>query len=98
MAFGYISKAEIVCLGRGLTVGYAKKRSQWFLQACYPEISKMEVLFPRWIARGADCQGGRGEEERVEGGGVIGSSCLDLCSVRCSLDFEGQMSRRLLVH
>lgn len=30
---------------------------------------------------------GEEEEMRVDGGGVIGSSCLDLLSMKCPLDF-----------
>lgn len=60
MEFRYISKTEMVYLGSGLTVESAKeKRASGYYQYFSPSISKTEVLFPRWVVRRADCQGGR---------------------------------------
>lgn len=68
-----ISKAKTVYLGSGLAVGCAKERgANGYYKNFSLSMSKMEVLFSRWIARGADCQGGREgrrETELKEGAG-----------------------------
>lgn len=63
----YFKSKDSMCLGSGLTVGCAKERgANGYYKNFSLSISKMEVLFSRWLARGADCQGGR--EERRGGG------------------------------
>lgn len=74
MGVQYISKAKTVYLRSGLTAGCAKERgANGYYKNFSLSMSKMEVLFSRWIARGADCQGGRGgrrERELKEGVGL----------------------------
>lgn len=58
---GCISEAKAGYVGGGLAVGCARERgANGYYKDFSLSVSKMEVLFSRWIARGADCQGGRG--------------------------------------